>query len=144
VHRVIVGDRLPINAEWQAVALGTPDTGGADNGSTTCNTDNLALDVMATGSRSACVSNVGAFDMVGNVWEWVADWVPLSTDCPGWGLFSDDFMCLAGASTTDGLGALIRGGSFINGSSAGVFAVAGLVPSRTDSLVGSPGFRAAH
>jgi hypothetical protein len=33
--------RLPTNQEWQVAALGTPDTGGADNGSTTCDTDNL-------------------------------------------------------------------------------------------------------
>jgi hypothetical protein len=34
--------------------------------------------------------------------EWVADWVPLSTACTGWGGESDDRMCLAGASTEVG------------------------------------------
>jgi hypothetical protein len=32
----------------------------------------------------------------------VADWVPLSTACTGWGGESDDRMCLAGASTEVG------------------------------------------
>ena len=43
----------------------------------------------------------GAFDMVGNLDEWVADWVPRSDDpCPGlWGAFSNDAQCLGGAST---------------------------------------------
>jgi formylglycine-generating enzyme required for sulfatase activity len=64
--------------------------------------------------------------MVGNVEEWVQDWVPLSTACPGWsGGFSGDFMCLAGADTTDGPGALVRGGSFGGGSTAGPFGVGG-------------------
>ena len=63
------------------------------------------------------------------IWEWVADWVPRSTSCPGWAGFSDDSMCLAGASETLGPGALLRGGSvfffFGGGSNAGVFAVDG-------------------
>jgi formylglycine-generating enzyme required for sulfatase activity len=134
--------RLPTNAEWQAAALGTPDTGGADNGLTTCNTDNLAPGVTPTGSRSSCVSDVGAFDMVGNLNEWVADWVPRSTACPGWGSFSDDFMCLAGADETSGPGALIRGGNRLFGAVAGVFAVlAGRMPSEANNVIG---FRAAR
>jgi formylglycine-generating enzyme required for sulfatase activity len=62
--------------------------------------------------------------MVGNLYEWVADWVPRSTDCPGWGGFSNDVMCLAGADTTAGPGALLRGG-FAFGSAAGPLAVVG-------------------
>ena len=64
--------------------------------------------------------------MVGNVGEWVADWVPRSTACPGWvSTFSDDFMCLAGADTIAGPGALIREG-WSAGANAGVFSVNGL------------------
>src|SRR5439155_21423530 len=112
--------RLPTNAEWQAAALGTPDgfpcrvTGGP----------------VVTGT-AGCVSDVGAFDMVGNLSEWVADWVPLSTVCPGWiqpGFppFSDDSMCLAGANSSADPGALFRGGDFTLGTGAGVFAINGL------------------
>ncbi len=62
--------------------------------------------------------------------------------CPGWGSFSDDVMCLAGASTTAGPGALIRGGGFGFGSSTGVFAVNGLLcPWLTSDVLG---FRAAR
>lgn len=63
--------------------------------------------------------------MVGNMAEWVADSVTLSTnECPGWGSFSPDFMCLAGATTVAGPGALMRGGSCCApGATAGVFFV---------------------
>lgn len=131
--------RLLTNAEWQMAAAGTPDTGGADDGSTTCNTDNLEpAGVAATGSRSACVSNWGVYDMVGNINEWVADWVPLSTTaCPGWSTFSDDEMCLSEASTTGSFpGALIRGGNWNNTTAAGVFALRGIDGPSFSSIFG--------
>jgi formylglycine-generating enzyme required for sulfatase activity len=120
--------RLPTNQEWQVAALGTPDTGGTDNGTTTCDTDqvNGLVSLSATGSRSACISDVGAFDMVGNTWEWVADWVPRSPNAPGsWGAFSNDWQGLVGAQTTGAPGALVRGASRYDHAEAGVFAVLG-------------------
>jgi formylglycine-generating enzyme required for sulfatase activity len=117
------GKRLPTNAEWQVGANGTPDPGG-DNGTTDCNSASLFHS--ATGSRSACVSARGAFDMVGNMDEWVADWVPRSIGlCPGWGPVSNDDMCLMGASVIDGPGALTRGGHAASGTRAGPFTVDG-------------------
>jgi hypothetical protein len=133
------GKRLPTNAEWQQAVAGTPD-------STACNVSTGS--VANTGANAGCVSRFGAFDMVGNLNEWVADWVPASTVCPGWGAFSDDFMCLSGASTTaTGPGALIRGGDGFGGgfagTSAGPFAVDGIArPS--DSSTGNFGFRGAR
>jgi len=116
------GKRLLTNQEWQRAAAGTPDP-GTDDGGTDCNVGGLNRSVN-TGSRAKCASNWGVFDMVGNVEEWVADWVPRSTECPGWGTFSDDVMCLSGASTTaTGPGALVRGGSFTSFTEAGVFAL---------------------
>jgi formylglycine-generating enzyme required for sulfatase activity len=56
---------------------GTPDP-GPDDGTTDCNTASV-FTAVATGSRSSCESSDGAFDMVGNLFEWVADWVPRST-----------------------------------------------------------------
>jgi sulfatase-modifying factor enzyme 1 len=90
--------RLPSNAEWQAAALGTPDA-GANPGAQDCNTYSTGPDL--TGARTNCVSDAGAFDMVGNVSELVGEWVPLSTHpCGTWGNFSDDIQCLVGADTT--------------------------------------------
>src|SRR5215470_18824523 len=83
------GKRLPSNAEWQATVAGTPDDSGPIR-TTDCNTRNATA--VPTGSRSACVSSAGAFDMVGNVTEYVADWVPPSTTCALW---------TPGISTTD-------------------------------------------
>ncbi len=134
------GKRLISNLEWQDAAAGTPDTvGGADNGSTDCNI--ASGHAAATGSRTSCRSSWGAFDMIGNLDEWVSDWLPASTGCPGWGSFNnEDLMCLSGASeATLGPGVLTRGGSFGLGAGAGVFAVsARSVPYTID---GSLGFR---
>ncbi|HLB87175.1 MAG TPA: hypothetical protein VJK29_05930, partial [Terriglobales bacterium] len=104
----------------------------------------MAGDLVAAG----CVSDVGAFDMVGNLSEWVADWVPLSTACPGWAQpgfpsLSDDSMCLAGANSGFGPGALFRGGDFSLGTGAGVFAINGLNNPFLD-VHGALGFRAAR
>jgi len=132
--------RLPTSAEWQVGANGTPDA-GPDNRITDCNS---ATNVpVGTGSRSVCESARGAFDMVGNVEEWVADWVPLGSACPGWSGLSDDRMCLSGASTeVGGPGALTRGGSFVDGPGAGPLAVVGARrPTATFNFIG---FRCAR
>ena len=132
------GKRLPSNAEWQMAVRGTPDDTGA--GTTPCNTRGSGL--VDTGA-SDCMSDFGVHDMVGNLWEWVADWVPASTTCPGWDTFSDDSMCLSGASeAANGPGALVRGGLWVIGSFAGPLAVVGsFQPS--DSF-GDFGFRGAR
>ena len=137
------GKRLPTSAEWQVGANGTPDP-GPDNGTTDCNT---ASDGAAslTGARTRCVSARGAFDMVGNLAELVADWLPASTVCPGWASFSNDDMCLAGASTTSNFpGALLRGGAFaaIGGPHAGPLAVREFPPLRSNANF--VGFRCAR
>jgi hypothetical protein len=130
--------RLPSNAEWQAAVLGTPDP-GPDNGTTDCNTASARM-VVATGSRTGCMSSDGAFDMVGNVQEWVADWVPRSTTCGTWtdGVSpTADTQCLAGAATAEEPGALLRGGSFLGDTEAGPLAVDGLNgPSSADDISG--------
>jgi formylglycine-generating enzyme required for sulfatase activity len=112
------GKRLPSNAEWQQAVAGTPEG--------QCNTSDGVP--QTTGTFTDCVSDWGAVDMVGNLMEWVGDWVPASTDCPGWGsvgtFSSDDDMCLAGADqTATGPGPLLRGGFFSSGAKAGAFSV---------------------
>ena len=129
---LLSGKRLLTNREWQGAAAGTPDP-GTDNLTTDCAVN--SHDVVNTGSRSSCKSSWGVFDMVGNVSEWVADWAdrnntgPIS-NCTDWtsqtGIAGGDFSCFGG----DGSGAfnhipgaLIRGGNWFSGASAGVFAV---------------------
>jgi formylglycine-generating enzyme required for sulfatase activity len=132
--------RLPSNGEWQMAVAGTPEGAAGDDGSTQCNTS-AAGDAVDTGSRSVCVSNYGAFDMVGNVAEWVEDWVPRSTACGSWS-GSSDYQCLAGAATTGEPGALIRSADFASGAGAGPFEVTGRAsPSESSS---SLGFRCAR
>lgn len=140
--------RLPSNADWQMAVAGTPDPGAAgDNDSTTCNvTNDPGQDPVNTGSRTNCQSAWGAYDMVGNLFEWTAEWMPASTTClaGGWNDgFSDDYMCLAGASTTTpGPGALLRGGGFTNGDRAGPFAISAMnTPQTTAAFIG---FRCAR
>lgn len=140
--------RLPSNAEWQVAAAGTPNPGG-DDGASDCNTTtttfSLPEDPVGTGSRSKCVSTRGAADMVGNLSEWVADWVPHATGCGTWNatvIATGDEQCLAGAATTGGPAALIRGGNFNGGTSAGPFAVSSAVePSSRPIRIG---FRCAR
>jgi hypothetical protein len=136
--------RLPSNAEWQAAVMGTPDP-GPDNETTDCNTSGPPFAVTATGSRSSCVSADGAFDMVGNLFEWVADWVPRSTTCGTWSAGvspTGDNQCLAGAATTGEPGALLRDSNFVSGASAGPLSVdGGTAPSETSLDIG---FRCAR
>jgi formylglycine-generating enzyme required for sulfatase activity len=121
------GKRLLTNAEWQAAAAGTPDPGLAGDGVATCNTNTTAPS--ETGRAAACVSAAGVRDMVGNLWEYVAEWEQPGITCTTWDGFSDDTMCLAlyqninagaetGPAATPG-----RGGKWDHRSSAGAFAI---------------------
>jgi formylglycine-generating enzyme required for sulfatase activity len=121
------GKRLLTNAEWQTAAAGTPD-----NDAVKCNIFNgISVD---TGSMAACISGWGVHDMVGNAWEWVADWIPGDTN--PWNPttiyagpnFGDDYMYhtnLASSQRTSGdnlPSALIKGGGWGAQNGAGVFA----------------------
>jgi hypothetical protein len=78
------GKHLCSNIEWQTAASGTPDpgawpdTGGAactgPASTSQCNT--CAGSAGKAGEAKQCVSRFGAFDMIGNQLEWVAEWLP--------------------------------------------------------------------
>ena len=148
---LLSGKRLLTNREWQGAAAGTPDPGAANDGSTTCVTTGVGP--ADTGSRSSCKSVWGAFDMIGNVDEWVADWGDRSVSCTNWpATFGSDVSCVGGPGTTGNPGeqsgtlsfpgAFVRGGSFLDQTDAGVFAVsAGTDPSQRSPSIG---FRCAR
>ena len=148
------GKRLLTNQEWQVAAFGTPDP-GTDNGMTNCNINGPS--VALTGARTACFSaDVGAFDMVGNVAEFVADWGEVATVGTTWGIafpaFPNDVSNVGDDGVTappgfSGLpGATLRGGTYVlsgagTGTLAGVFAIdQNGVPASLGSGVGA-GFR---
>lgn len=100
------GKRLITNAEWQMAVRGTPDD-------TNCNVDTGLL--ADTGAHPGCISDWGVVDMVGNLYEWVADWLSE--------------------------GALLRGGNFGSLSFAGPFASTTGSPTVSDPTVGFRGAR---
>src|SRR5262249_16472118 len=127
---LLSGKRLLTNRESQAAAAGTPDPGLADDGSTTCVTQSVGP--ADTGSRASCKSVWGAFDMVGNVSEWVGDWADRSVSCTTWpASFGGDFSCVGGPGTTFNPGeeggplrrpgAFDWGGGFSGGMGGGAF-----------------------
>lgn len=152
----ISGKRLLTNAEWQMAAAGTPDT-GKDDGKTDCAVSNA---IAPTGSRSSCSSKWEVNDMVGNVWEWVADWGHSGND--HWAptghattdttnqMYGNDVTAEIQAAHIQGQGknlpsAWVRGGGYRNLGGAGIFAIdMSRAPSDSGQNVGNIGFRCAR
>jgi hypothetical protein len=142
---LLAGKRLLTNREWQGAAAGTPDP-GTDNLTTDCAVSSPGP--VNTGSRSSCKSSWGAFDMVGNVEEWVADWADRAVGCTDWtsqtGIAGGDLSCFGGngsGASNQIPAALLRGGEWYTGASAGVFAVTVVDPSESGGVAG---FRCAR
>lgn len=141
------GKRLPTNEEWYRAALGTERTKGCHI------TDGNASE---TGSPD-CVSDVGAQDMIGNLWEWVdgevvagvyenrtlpeegyvssvdKDGIALSSQENPHVLYGEDYVW----TNSDGVRGMVRGGFFGAGSDAGLHALnASVEPSFSSAGIG--------
>ena len=80
-----MGKVLPTDLEWFMAASGVPDPHTSDpaNDSESCNiwtdskpsgsTWSVTNQAIKTGTATKCISTNGAYDMIGNVWEWVND-----------------------------------------------------------------------
>ncbi len=65
------GKRLPTSAEWFLASLGTPDPNSGWGPDDCQINNNWPKQPGLTGSGDKCRSAAGAYDMIGNVWEWV-------------------------------------------------------------------------
>jgi formylglycine-generating enzyme required for sulfatase activity len=156
------GKHLPGNAEWYRASLGTPDRYADETAKNDCVLSQTgAVRADRTGGHSGCISSSGAYDMVGNVWEWVdasvvngeyekralppegyvtetdANGVAVATEKAPSELFHNDYFYVK----PDGVVAMIRGGFWSLGERAGVNAINATIPT---NFVGSAvGFRCA-
>lgn len=125
------GKRLPTSDEWYHIALGTDPTLCVTKGDTPRGTGD-----------AQCISTIGAFDLIGNVWEWVDESVVgysyheraipeegyvASVDASGIAitssqepdqLYGEDYFW----SKPEGVYGMIRGGYYGSGNDAGLYA----------------------
>ncbi len=153
----VSGKRLPTSEEWFAAAHGTIDPGSNPGNPGPCRTAAGAPRqtglARVTGIAETCVSRWGAEDMIGNVWEWNAEWFAgagaitsvtmdsgggrvgvgvllsgIATPWPSNGFGTDGTFNVAAISESSGSivglpGAARRGGSYLGGTPNGLFAL---------------------
>lgn len=140
------GKRLPTSAEWYTMSLGMTAIDAS------CNISSKQL--AAAGEFSSCQAPSGAYDLVGNAWEWVSDDVingtynarPLpengyvtQTDNGGMAvitseaedeLFGKDYFW----SPHEGAFGIVRGGYYDSGTDGGLYAVHADTPPTAASI----------
>jgi len=157
------GKRLPTNSEWYQASLGTPDSAD-ESGPNDCQINsNWPEQPGLTGSGPNCVSAFGAYDMIGNVWEWVkgevregkldgfelpdsgfvtsvdSAGIPLATAARnGDENFNNDYFWIKKSD----IRGMARGGYWSNGEEAGIYSVYMEIP--LTYAGGGIGFRCAR
>ncbi len=129
------GKRLLTNEEWYGAVSGITDI-------SQCAIDVKNGQAVPTGSKE-CVSPLGAYDMVGNVWEWIdaeiVDGVYEGREVPASGYVSlvdtdgfvlktdsvpnEDFGSDYAWTNKEGVLGVVRGGFYASKSDAGIFAI---------------------
>lgn len=121
-----VGKHICTDSQWQVAAAGTPDP-GATGTPPNCNISGSAP--TTTGGGTSCLSNWGTENMIGSLWEWVADWYGRGTNTTAnSATYGSDYQYYTYPTANQGSGAnmnaaALRGGTWYSGSGAGVFAV---------------------
>ena len=139
------GKHLITNAEWQAAVTGTPDPGSTASTPPNCNTGGVGP--TTTGSGTNCRSAFLIENMVGSLWEWVAEWGPYSPQSVFWpdvggALYNGDIAQGGVPSASTSIGGMIRGGAYDSiFTVAGSYAFSTLIPPYGSSA--TLGFRCA-